>query len=64
MKCYFFSEFTCWLLAELITVQGPSVVCEANVNLQATIMHLLESRNPRLFSLVMKDYVYIGLGKY
>ncbi|XP_050687762.1 serine/threonine-protein kinase ATR-like isoform X2 [Eriocheir sinensis] len=55
------SEFTCWLLAELITVHGSPLVCEANVNLQATIMRLLDSRNPRLFSLVMKDYVGIGL---
>lgn len=57
-------EFTCWLLAELITVHGSPLVCEANVKLQASIMRLLDSRNPHLFSVVIKDYVCMGLGEW
>ena len=44
-------------------MHGSPLVCEANVNLQVTIMRLLDSRNPRLFLVVMKDYVRIGLGE-
>ncbi|KAK8381931.1 hypothetical protein O3P69_015148 [Scylla paramamosain] len=55
------SEFTCWLLAELMTVHGSLLVCQANVDLQVTIMRLLDSRNPRLFLLIVKDYLRIGL---
>ncbi|KAK8731545.1 hypothetical protein OTU49_007362 [Cherax quadricarinatus] len=54
-------EFTCWLLAELVTVNGSSAVSEANISLQVTIMRLLATRSPRLFSSVIEDYVKIGL---
>ncbi|KAK3852062.1 hypothetical protein Pcinc_041331, partial [Petrolisthes cinctipes] len=55
------TEFTCWLLAELITVNGSKMVCEANINLQVTIMRLLATRSPQLFVNLMRDYVTIGL---
>nr|XP_045585132.1 serine/threonine-protein kinase atr-like isoform X1 [Procambarus clarkii] len=54
-------EFTCWLLAELVTVNGSAAVYEANINLQVTIMRLLATRNHRSFTSVITDYVNIGL---
>lgn len=56
------TEFTCWLIAELVTVEGSETVNKANVNLQVTIMQILATRSPLLFSGVMADYINIGLG--
>ncbi|XP_047501891.1 serine/threonine-protein kinase ATR-like [Penaeus chinensis] len=55
------SEFTCWLIAELVTVEGSETVNKANVNLQVTIMRILATRSPLLFSRVIADYINIGL---
>ena len=56
------SEFTCWVLTELITLQGPQNIVKANVNLQVTLMYILATRNAAVFSSVIADYIQIGLG--
>lgn len=44
-------------------MEGSETVNKANVNLQVTIMRILATRSPLLFSGVIADYINIGLGK-
>ncbi|CAL4124185.1 unnamed protein product, partial [Meganyctiphanes norvegica] len=54
------TELTCWLLSELLLIDGAPEVCNLNVNLLVTMMQIISLRDMKIFIKIIQDLFHIG----
>lgn len=54
------TELTCWLLSELLLIDGAPEVCNLNVNLLVTMLQIISVRDIKIFIKIIQELFLVG----